>query len=389
MLISISQVKKIDEMVLLEVGDVRFPVSVREGQVGLVDIDERLDSLRFEGHLTGREILPVEDQIFPIDNFNLATPEAEDRDISQEVEEEFYNTIRSKRKKRQFNKRIMSMQAIQDGVLSSKEIQRRDRNRRKGKSSAEPGSEDKVVNLSLSDSELSNRRKVILREVKQTWEVGKKLGLRVLGEERDVIEEIMRLEEQQGLGSDGKIVAINRLVRIHRVNVCFLQETKLEKVSGDLVRRIWGEDYFEFRFAAEVGRSGGLITIWDKSSFITRKVYCTNRLIVVERNWCCEGWEGVLINVYTPNGLLEQKIFWVEILEVRDRFTYFWIVGGDSNAIRNKSDKSNCVGLLRGSKDFLSSLERCKLVDLPLLRRKFTWYGPENKKSRLDWFLGR
>lgn len=89
------------------------------------------------------------------------------------------------------------MQAIQDGVLSSKEIQRRDRNRRKGKSSAEPGSEDKVVNLSLSDSELSNRRKVILREVKQTWEVGKKLGLRVLGEERDVIEEIMRLEEQQ------------------------------------------------------------------------------------------------------------------------------------------------------------------------------------------------
>ncbi|KAK5818716.1 hypothetical protein PVK06_023660 [Gossypium arboreum] len=297
MLISISQVKKIDEMVLLEVGDVRFPVSVREvgwsediknnvlkkpsnqavvdesvleseptfgvepekgldgtrivssesimenaienvnrkchkksevdvwvsrpnsgmdrayedvanmglvlglgqreGQVGLVDIDERLDSLRFEGHLTGREILPVEDQIFPIDNFNLATPEAKDRDISQEVEEEFYNTIRSKRKKRQFNKRIMSMQAIQDGVLSSKEIQRRDRNRRKGKSSAEPGSEDKVVNLSLSDSELSNRRKVILREVKQTWEVGKKLGLRVLGEERDVIEEIMRLEEQQ------------------------------------------------------------------------------------------------------------------------------------------------------------------------------------------------
>ncbi|TYI09618.1 hypothetical protein ES332_A09G085900v1 [Gossypium tomentosum] len=50
-------------------------------------------------------------------------------------------------------------------------------------------------------------------------------------------------------------------------------------------------------------------------------------------------------------------------------------------------ERSNCVGLLRGSKDFLSFMEKCKLVDLPFLGRKFTWYGPENKKSRLDRFL--
>ncbi|TYI19165.1 hypothetical protein ES332_A07G145500v1 [Gossypium tomentosum] len=287
MLISISQVKKIDEMVLLEVGDVRFPVSVRE--VGWSE------------------------------------------DIKNNV-----------------LKKPSNQAVIDESVLES-----------------EP-----TFGVELEKG-LDGTRIVSSESIME-----------------NAIENVNR-KRHKGLGSDGKIVAINRLVRIHRVNVCFLQETKLEKVSGDLVRRIWGEDYFEFRFAAEVGRSGGLITIWDKSSFITRKVYCTNRLIVVERNWCCEGWEGVLINVYTPNGLLEQKIFWVEILEVRDRFTYFWIVGGDSNAIRNKSDKSNRVGLLRGSKDFLSSLERCKLVDLPLLRRKFTWYGPENKKSRLDWFLGR
>lgn len=50
------------------------------------------------------------------------------------------------------------------------------------------------MNLSLSDSDISNRRKVILREAKQTWEVGKKLGLSVSGEEREVIEENMRLK---------------------------------------------------------------------------------------------------------------------------------------------------------------------------------------------------
>ncbi|KAH1130986.1 hypothetical protein J1N35_002364 [Gossypium stocksii] len=96
MLISISQVKKIDEMVLLEVGDVRFPVSVRE-----LGWSEDLKNYVFK----------------------------------------------------------------------------------------------KYRNLMAVDENLSNRRKVILREAKQTWEIGKKLGLRVRGDERDVIEEIMRLEE--------------------------------------------------------------------------------------------------------------------------------------------------------------------------------------------------
>lgn len=39
-----------------------------------------------------------------------------------------------------------------------------------------------------------------------------------------------------GLGSNGKIDMVGRLIRRYRVNVCLLQETKLE--LGDLVRRI-------------------------------------------------------------------------------------------------------------------------------------------------------
>ncbi|KAK5771081.1 hypothetical protein PVK06_047256 [Gossypium arboreum] len=89
------------------------------------------------------------------------------------------------------------MRKIQDRVLSSKEKQKRDQSKRKGKSNEELRREDKVMNLSLSDSDISNRRNVILRKAKQTWEIGKKLGLSVRGDERDLIEDIMRLEEQQ------------------------------------------------------------------------------------------------------------------------------------------------------------------------------------------------
>ncbi|TYH21375.1 hypothetical protein ES288_A04G039000v1 [Gossypium darwinii] len=148
----------------------------------------------------------------------------------------------------------------------------------------------------------------------------------------------------RGLGSNIKIAMVNRLVRLYRMDICFLQETKLVEVSRDMISRMWGNDNFDFRFTAAVGRSGGLITIWDKAR--------------------------VLINVYGPNMLRDQRFFWEEIIEIREQFTNHWIVGGDFNTIRNKSGRSNCVGLLRGSRDFGKSIEKCKLVDLPLLGKK-------------------
>ncbi|KAG8497351.1 hypothetical protein CXB51_008604 [Gossypium anomalum] len=44
--------------------------------------------------------------------------------------------------------------------------------------------------------DISNRRRVILREAKKTWEVGKMLRLSVRGDEEEIIDEISRLEGQ-------------------------------------------------------------------------------------------------------------------------------------------------------------------------------------------------
>ncbi|MBA0818828.1 hypothetical protein Gohar_021152, partial [Gossypium harknessii] len=85
--------------------------------------------------------------------------------------------------------------------------------------------------------------------------------------------------------------------------------------------------------------------------------------------------------------LSNKKILWEEMIEIRKQLTNYWIMGGDFNAIRNKSERCNCVGLLKGSKVFGSFIDKCKLVDLPLLGKKFTWYGPDKKKSRLDRFV--
>ncbi|KAH1130482.1 hypothetical protein J1N35_001860 [Gossypium stocksii] len=79
---------------------------------------------------------------------------------------------------------------------SEEERKKRDRALHKERGKEVCKYNERIVNLSLSDSDLSNRMKVILRETKNTWAIGKKLGLIARSDEADVIEDIMRAECQ-------------------------------------------------------------------------------------------------------------------------------------------------------------------------------------------------
>ncbi|TYJ47335.1 hypothetical protein E1A91_A02G182300v1 [Gossypium mustelinum] len=153
------------------------------------------------------------------------------------------------------------MREIQNRVLSTKEKQKRDR------------------------KEKLEKGKAVAREAKRTWEVGNKVGLSVRGDEEEVIEEIGRLKANRGkvdgiggvrdrkrvsilvwnfsvvfycealfvfrgmgilswnisgLGSEVKKASVKRNCRLVKANVCFLQETKLELINIDVVRKLWG-----------------------------------------------------------------------------------------------------------------------------------------------------
>lgn len=44
----------------------------------------------------------------------------------------------------------------------------------------------------------------------------------------------------RGLRSAAKIESVRRVICVSKADVCFLQEIKIETVSKDLVRKIWG-----------------------------------------------------------------------------------------------------------------------------------------------------
>ncbi|KAH1091961.1 hypothetical protein J1N35_019218 [Gossypium stocksii] len=107
------------------------------------------------------------------------------------------------------------MREIQDIVLTKKQKRMRDRGAGNSKGKGASNLDESIINLSLSDSDISNRRRVILREAKKTWEVGKRLGFRMQGDEKVIIKEIIRLEGI-GLRLGPKIEAVNRLIRMTR-----------------------------------------------------------------------------------------------------------------------------------------------------------------------------
>ncbi|KAH1057960.1 hypothetical protein J1N35_036025 [Gossypium stocksii] len=72
------------------------------------------------------------------------------------IVEEFFHLSQNRRKKKSLNKRIRSMREIQDGILSTKEKQKRDRKEEIKKGKVTTMCEDSTTNLSLSDSDTNN-----------------------------------------------------------------------------------------------------------------------------------------------------------------------------------------------------------------------------------------
>ncbi|KAB2065219.1 hypothetical protein ES319_A09G075800v1 [Gossypium barbadense] len=133
--------------------------------IGQGNIEEDVGFLNIFG-LSGGKLLYL--MVEQLSSFKSYVPDFRGRAFYQEIEDDLLNSIRSRKKKKQFNKKICSMREIQDKVLTSKEKQKRDKIRRKEKDKGVPRCDEKIVNLSLSDSDISNRRKVILRDAKQT-----------------------------------------------------------------------------------------------------------------------------------------------------------------------------------------------------------------------------
>lgn len=94
------------------------------------------------------------------------------------------------------------------------------------------------------------------------------------------------------------------------------------------------------------------------------------------------------VNVYAPQKYGEKAQLWDEltsIIKVTQNTPLVLI--GDFNSVLHDFERENCDYSSADSELFSNFLSTNHLLDVPLSNSGFTWYGPANKKNRLDRVL--
>jgi exonuclease III len=90
--------------------------------------------------------------------------------------------------------------------------------------------------------------------------------------------------------------------------ICF-QKTKTENIDLQILRNFYPRNFDSFAFAPSIGRSGGLVTIWDSNVFSGRCVFQNRYAVSVELQSTKTDTYWTLTNVYAPCQDNEQLFF--------------------------------------------------------------------------------
>ncbi|XP_028110658.1 uncharacterized protein LOC114309162 [Camellia sinensis] len=170
--------------------------------------------------------------------------------------------------------------------------------------------------------------------------------------------------------------------------MALFQETKKSSLTNLMVKSVWPRDRLEFMNVDVEGLAGGLLRIWDPVIF-ERTECCCSRNFLLLLGKLFNSFDCVLVNIHAPNDIIRKRKFWESLLNLKTYFPKPWCTGGDFNEIRNIGESVGVSLRDRGMKDFNNFINRCEVVDLLLLGRKYTWCNAfdGHKWSRIDRFL--
>ncbi|KAK8571799.1 hypothetical protein V6N12_027872 [Hibiscus sabdariffa] len=106
---------------------------------------------------------------------------------------EFLKTTKSAKKK---ERKYGSLLAIQDKVLSEADKRKRDRVKKRIKTKGKDLERTELEGNSITDSDMQVRRNALLEEAKKTLATGKVVGIEIIGDEAQALEELVSLEEK-------------------------------------------------------------------------------------------------------------------------------------------------------------------------------------------------
>ncbi|XP_021980206.1 uncharacterized protein LOC110876343 [Helianthus annuus] len=137
-----------------------------------------------------------------------------------------------------------------------------------------------------------------------------------------------------------------------------------------------------------VGRSGGLVSMWDPTVFECTDIIKNQRFILVQGMVKHTGEILNIVNVYAYNDPVERRALWEELVILKRALEGMWIFGGDFNDVREPGERLNSEYVVANADRFNRFIESADLVEYQMGGRKFTYHSDNGlHKSKLDRFL--
>ncbi|XP_071690575.1 uncharacterized protein [Rutidosis leptorrhynchoides] len=192
----------------------------------------------------------------------------------------------------------------------------------------------------------------------------------------------------RGLGVTGKFSWVKNLSFCEKVDVLALQETRCKFLNERWVYNLWGNNDCGYVQKEAVGKSGGLLLIWDSKSFIATANLCSEFFVAVRGNWIVSGKESIIVCVYGPHKDVTKKLMWDQLNSLVNEVDTAWVLCGNFNEVRESSDRLNCTFHQHRAARFNEFISRNNLIEIPIIGRKFTRISDDGAKfSKLDRFL--
>ncbi|GKE27379.1 RNA-directed DNA polymerase, eukaryota, partial [Tanacetum coccineum] len=149
-----------------------------------------------------------------------------------------------------------------------------------------------------------------------------------------------------------------------------------------------GNFAFDYVHSDSVGNSGGILCVWDPSSYRKKDVTVSDYFIMIRGVWLKTGCDLLIVSVYAPQELNEKKMLWEYLTHVINNWKSEVIIMGDFNEVRCKSERFGSNFNVQGTDVFNSFIVNAGLEEIPLGGYSFTWcHKSSTKMSKLDRFL--
>lgn len=192
----------------------------------------------------------------------------------------------------------------------------------------------------------------------------------------------------RGLGNDIARDNVRHLIKETNTNVLLIQESKCQDWSNNHLSFIWDSSFHSWIAVNAVGFSGGMLMSWDSGLLSLSEKFRSHHIL-----WC----RGMIknhnkpiniANIHGPHKEKDKVSFWMQLRHLVELYNEEAIcIMGDFNRIRVKEDKEGCIYQDKDSKRFNSFIEDMGLFEVRGENFTFTWFGPKNKKNKLDRVL--